>query len=129
MKKVIIAFFAGLLIGLAFLPVAVIATHASMASRVAQSIASIDQTKVAISLYHKKTGKLPLALSELHKNSLNIEFVAYPIVDGWGYPLHYTPSATNPLSFEISSLGADNAPGGHLESADIIRLVDIAPAG
>ena len=41
--------------------------------------------------------------------------------DGWGNDFHYTFPAANG-SFEIKSLGADNAPGGDGDNADISNI-------
>ena len=41
-------------------------------------------------------------------------------LDGWGFAFHYEiPPKRGGLDFDLYSLGADNAPGGEGESADI----------
>jgi len=86
--------------------------------------AQVSSFKTALQLYKLDNGSYPKTgegLEALLKNSNGRNYLEQDVLpkDPWGNPYIYACPGQNGHDFEIVSLGADAAPGGEGENADI----------
>lgn len=85
--------------------------------------AQIAAFNTALQLYKLEHESLPSSLDELIVNESGRNFLSdTPQLpkDPWGNPYRYTHPCANEHEYEIISLGADGAPGGSYDNADIV---------
>ena len=80
--------------------------------------ASVQQ---AVNLFRMDTGRLPRELHELYRRPADVPrwsaYLTEEPTDPWGNPYTYERRAEG---FTLTSYGADGAPGGQAEDADLI---------
>ena len=90
-----------------------------------QRLASVEQ---AIHLFNSEYGRFPATLDELVTRPGDIEpekwseptLKAKDLEDPWGNPWQYAVPGEHGV-FDLSSQGADGAPGGEGENADVVN--------
>ncbi|MEN9362083.1 MAG: type secretion system protein GspG [Verrucomicrobiota bacterium] len=94
-------------------------------AKVGEAKAQMSQLKQGVSLFYSKHSRLPEKLDDLVINPGNVKnWVAcmdnqsIP-KDPWGNDYIYESKSSNNLGYEITSLGADGAPGGDELDADL----------
>ena len=89
-------------------------------SKVKTAEPQMDNLKSALTLYFIEQGDYPSADEGL--NALGPYLMDGEIPDDpWGRPFAYKRLTDGPRAYQLSSLGADGAPGGEGENADIVR--------
>ncbi|MCC6154292.1 MAG: type II secretion system protein GspG [Candidatus Hydrogenedentes bacterium] len=87
------------------------------------SRAQIAAFNTALQLFKLEHGNYPQSLKELIANESGKNYLGdTPQLpkDPWGNPYRYTHPCANEHEYEIISLGADGAPGGSYDNADIV---------
>lgn len=86
-------------------------------ARVARAKLDLTTLEKALRQYHERTGRLPGPVDRL--DALVAEgLLREPLRDPWGNPYTY---AAHDGAVEITSLGADGAPGGDEEDGDTVH--------
>ena len=99
-------------------------------SKVKTSQVQIEQLATTLESFKLEIGRYPTqqeGLGMLVENTAKLPNWNGPYLRkrelpaaGWGFPFHYEiPAKRGGVDFDIYSLGADNAPGGDGENADI----------
>ena len=88
-------------------------------AKVTKAMAEISRIKDAVGMYQIQNGRLPESLEELKQPSKNQDEGLIPDLgkDPWGHDYEY--ERTGSRKFIVRSLGADGAPGGQADDADI----------
>lgn len=78
----------------------------------------VNRLRDVIVAYEVEHGRLPESLEEALESSPNVVAGLRPgLVDVWGTPYHYEPSASG---FDVRSYGADRRLGGSRRGADVV---------
>ncbi|HTQ38891.1 MAG TPA: sulfotransferase [Pirellulales bacterium] len=84
-----------------------------------QTVTAINQTAARIEQYVQQHRELPTALDGLAASNSESK----QATDAWSRPIKY--KIIEPDTFELVSYGADGAPGGSGEGADIVRTYQV----
>lgn len=84
----------------------------------------LQQLDAEIVAYVRRHGRPPATLAELRERAESEVEPDGVFHDGWGEPVVYSVSGDR---YSITSLGADAAPGGTLESSDIVHGQPLPP--